>query len=169
MFSLTPHKERLTKKRGAIKSFKARAEAKRTALDKLADMFTTFFGTMAFLAFNMAFFALWLLWNTGMIPGLAILDPFPFGLLTTVVSLEAIFLAIVVLISQNRASKIAELREEVDLYINTYSESEITKMIYLQTLLLEKNGIDISGDKEVQKMLHVLESDTIEHELERQL
>lgn len=169
MFNVIPHKERLSKKRGAIKSFKARAEAKRGSVDKIADMLTQIFGTVTFLALNVIFFIVWLTWNTGMIPGLTIVDPYPFGLLTSVVSLEAIFLAIVVLISQNRASKVAELREEVDLYITTYAESEITKLMYLQTLLLEKNGIDISDDKEVQKMLHALESDSIEQELEKQL
>jgi uncharacterized membrane protein len=86
-----------------------------------------------------------------------------------IVSLEAIFLAIIVLISQNRESNIAELREEIDLYINTYAESEITKLIYLQTLLLKKNGIDISEDQEVKNMLESLEPGKIGEELEKQL
>jgi uncharacterized membrane protein len=112
---------------------------------------------------------LWIVWNTGLIPALPVFDPFPFGFLTMAVSLEAIFLAVIVLISQNREAKIAELREEVELYINTYAESEITKMMYLQTLLLKKNGVDISADEEVQEMLKNLEADKIERELEKQL
>jgi uncharacterized membrane protein len=97
------------------------------------------------------------------------LIPFPFGLLTTVVSLEAIFLAIIVLISQNREARIAELREEVELYINTYAEDEITKVMYLITLLLEKNGIDVSEDTDLRNMLQNVDSDVIEKELEKQL
>lgn len=104
-----------------------------------------------------------------MIPGLPSIDPFPFGLLTMVVSLEAIFLAIIVLISQNREARIAELREEVELYINTYAENEITKILYLQSLLLKKHGIDTSEDTEIAEMLKNLEADKIEHELEKQL
>lgn len=86
-----------------------------------------------------------------------------------VVSLEANFLAIIVLISQNRQARVAELREEVDLYINTYAESEITKVIYLQKLLLEKNGVDLSKDEELMRILEDLESDKIEKELGNQL
>jgi uncharacterized membrane protein len=156
-------------RRNTIRSFKARANAKRSATDKFADFLTAAFGTVFFLVFNAAFFAVWIIWNTGMVPGIGVLDPFPFGLLTMVVSLEAIFLAIIVLISQNREARVAELREEVELYINTYAESEITKLIYLQTLLLEKNGIDISKDEDLQNMLKSLESDEIEKELEKQL
>jgi uncharacterized membrane protein len=118
---------------------------------------------------NAGFFAVWIAWNTGLVPGLSIADPFPFGLLTMVVSLEAIFLAIIVLISQNRENRIAELREEVELYINTYAESEITKLIYMQKLLLEKSGVDLSHDKDLQDMMKNLQSDVIEEELEKQL
>ena len=161
--------DRVSRRRNAISSFKTRANAKRSTVDKIADGLTASFGTVFFLVLNAVFFAVWIICNIGFIPGLTIIDPFPFGLLTMVVSLEAIFLAIIVLISQNRESRIAELREEVELYINTYAESEITKLIYLQTLLLEKNGIDISSDTEVQGMLKNLESDVIEEELKKQL
>lgn len=161
--------DRVSQRLDAISSFKARANAKRSTVDKIADGLTAYFGTVFFLVLNAVFFAVWIVWNMGFVSGLAIIDPFPFGLLTMVVSLEAIFLAIIVLISQNRESKIAELRQEFELYINTYAESEITKLIYLQTLLLEKNGIDISNDTEVQSMLKALESDVIEEELKKQL
>lgn len=159
----------VARRRASIRSFKAKTDAKRSTTDKIADFLTASFGTVFFLVFNLVFFAVWILWNTGMIPGLAIIDPFPFGLLTMVVSLEAIFLATVVLISQNREARINELREEVELYINTYAESEITKLMYLQTLLLKKNGIDISKDADVQQMLTSLESEEIEKELKKQL
>ncbi|MBP6946148.1 MAG: DUF1003 domain-containing protein [Candidatus Pacebacteria bacterium] len=163
------HHERVSRRRTAIQSFKARANAKRNLADKIADWLTESFGTVFFLGLNGIFFLFWITWNSGVFPHIPVRDPFPFGLLTMVVSLEAIFLAIVVLISQNRETKIAELREEVELYINTYAESEITKLIYLQTLLLEKSGIDISKDTELQEMLKTLESDAIEDELQRQL
>lgn len=152
-----------------IQSLKAKANAKKKLSDKAADFLTSFFGTVSFLTFNALFFLIWILWNTGFIPGWDIIDPFPFGLLTMVVSLEAIFLAIIVLISQNREARVAELRSEIDLYIDQYSESEITKIMYLLTLLLEKNGIDISEDKEVQAMLKKLQSAKIEKALEKQL
>lgn len=165
----TAIKEGVERKRRTIRSFKAKANQNRSPSDKLADLLTVSFGTVSFLLLNIAFFAFWVLWNTSAIPGLTPIDPFPFGLLTMVVSLEAIFLAIVVLISQNRAAKVAELREEVELYINTYAEDEITKVMHLLTLLLEKNGIDVSKDEDLQDMLQEVDSDVIEDELEKQL
>lgn len=156
-------------RRDTIRSFKAKVNSKRSISDKLADLMTASFGTVAFLLVNALFFFVWILWNTGHIAGLAPIDPFPFGLLTMVVSLEAIFLAIIVLVSQNREARIAELREEVELYINTYAENEITKVMYLLTLLLEKNGIDLSKDEDLKAMLADIDSDVIEQELEKQL
>ncbi len=161
--------DHVVRRRNTIKSFKAKANASRSTTDKIADFLTESFGTVFFLLLNAIFFAIWIVWNTGLVPAMPIIDPFPFGLLTMVVSLEAIFLAIIVLISQNREARIAELREEVELYINTYAENEITKMMYLQTLLLEKNGIDLSKDEDLQAMLKTLESDKIEKELQKQL
>lgn len=161
--------EKAAKRRSTIRSFKAKANKKRSISDKVADLMTASFGTVLFLILNMIFFTGWVLWNTGKIPGMTPIDPFPFGLLTMVVSLEAIFLAIIVLISQNREARVAELREEVELYINTYAENEITKAMYLLTLLLEKNGIDLSKDQDLQDMLQNVDSNVIERELEKQL
>ena len=135
--------------------------ARRSASEKLADWLTSSFGTVTFLVGNVLFFVLWIAFNA--------VDPYPYSFLTMVVSLEAIFLAVIVLISQNREGKVTELREEIELYINTYAESEITKVMHLLTLLLEKQGIDVSADKELQSMLKSLREDDIEEELGKQL
>src|SRR5688500_15918541 len=73
-------------------------------------------------------------------------DPFPFGLLTMIVSLEAIVLAIVVLSSQNRAAHVADLREETDLQLVIITERELTKVLELVTLLAQKGGIQVAQD-----------------------
>jgi uncharacterized membrane protein len=156
-------------RRQQIRSFKAKADSRRTVWDKAADALTAYSGTVAFLAGNIGFFSLWMLWNAGYIPGPTPVDPAPFSLLTMLVSLEAIFLAIVVLISQNREARIAELREEMELYINTYAEHEITKIMYLLTVLLEKQGVDLSTDTDLQEMLKEIDRDAVESELEKQL
>lgn len=157
------------RKRSSLGSFKGKVSIKRSRADRVADFLTESFGTIFFLVSNALLFMVWIVWNLGFIPGVPIFDPLPFGFLTMIVSLEAILLAIVVLISQNREAKIAELREEVDLYINTYAEREITKLIYLQTLLLKKHGISIAKDADIDQMLKNLKSDEIEQELEKQL
>lgn len=160
---------RLRSRRRIIQSFEVKANANRTITEKMADFMTAKFGSMAFLLLNALWFSSWILINTGFIPGVVPFDPFPFGLLTMVVSLEAIFLAITVLIAQNRAAKTDDLREEVGLQINTIAEEEITKMMELQVLLLEKSGIDVSNDAELKKMLEPTDTSKIEKTLEKQI
>jgi uncharacterized membrane protein len=171
MKHLTPSTiaEHAARRRDTIRSFKAKVNTRRSSLDRVADMLTASFGTVPFLVLNVFFFIFWIVWNTGNIRGLAPIDPFPFIFLTMLVSLEAIMLAIIVLISQNREARIAELREEVELYINTYSETEITKIMYMLNLLLKKHEIDLSTDTDLQDMLKNIDSEVIESELEKQL
>lgn len=160
---------RLKSRRRVIQSFEAKSRAGRTISERVADYITSRLGSMPFLVINVLWLFIWITINTGFTPIVPPFDPFPFGLLTMVVSLEAIFLAIVVLISQNRVAKTDDLREEIELQINTIAEEEITKMIELQVLLLEKNGIDISKDTELQQMLEPTDTDRIEQDLEKQI
>lgn len=167
--SIVPHDVKVTRRREVIKSFKAKADAKRTRTEKFADWMTSYFGSINFLIINVAWFIIWIGYNTIAITGIVPFDPFPFGLLTMIVSLEAICLAVIVLISQNREARIAELREEVDLQINTITENELTKAIYLMTVLMEKNGINIDDDPDLKEMLLPVRSEEIERHLLEQL
>jgi uncharacterized membrane protein len=81
--------------------------------------------------FHAIWFALWIAINTELIPGIVAFDPFPFQLLTMVVSLEAIFLALFVLASQNRLGKQADLRANHDLQIDMLVEREMTAVLQL--------------------------------------
>ncbi len=165
---LTPHQEAVQGRRKAIKSFKAKADAKRTPSEKFADLLTIKFGTVMFLVLNVIWFVAWILINTNMIPAIEPFDPFPFGLLTMIVSLEAIMLAIIVLISQNREAHVSELREEIELQLNTVVEGEVTKLISLMAILLEKQGVKID-DPELKKMLKPIDSAEMIRQLEVEL
>lgn len=162
------HPTKLKHHRLVIQSLRAKADAKRTLSDKFADSLTSKFGSVIFLSLNGLWFLVWIVINTGLVPGVEPFDPFPFGLLTMIVSLEAIFLAIIVLISQNRAARVAELREEIDLQINSIAETEISKTIMLLGLLLEKNGIELD-DPDIADMVRPIRSQDIERALEEQL
>ena len=152
-----------------VHSVKAKHDATRSWPELVADAITDAFGSILFLALNFLWFVVWMTINLGLIPGIQPFDPFPFGLLTMVVSLEAIFLSIFVLLSQKRGSKIDALREEVDLQVDIIMEQEVTKVMHLIVLLLEKNGIDTSQDAELQEMLKSLNTSKIEKVLERQI
>ncbi len=159
----------LEENKKTVQSFRARMDRTRTSSEKVADFLTTKLGSIPFLLLNILFFIIWVLWNTSSLPGVEPFDPYPFGLLTTIVSLQAIILAIIVLISQSRAAKVNDLREEAEYYINSYAENEITKLLYLQTLLLKKNGIDVSEDPDLQRMLQSVDHGEIERELQKEI
>lgn len=155
--------------RQIIKSFEAKLAGKKKTSEKFADYVTSNFGSIGFFLFNIAWFAIWITWNLGLISGLPIFDPYPFILLITIVSLEAIILSVMVLISQNRTAKIDRLRAEVTLQVDLISEQEITKILSLLLLLLEKHGVDVNSDPEVQKMLKKVDPWYIEKKIEEQL
>lgn len=162
-------KQKLSTRKKIIKSIKAQSDAKRKPTEVVADWLTKIFGSMTFLLFNVVWFAVWITINMGFIPSIAPFDPFPFGLMTMMVSLEAIALAIIVLISQNRASKISDLREETALQIDLISEEEITKLIKLHVMILKQQGIDISEDEELAKMLNPISPEQIEKALQKEI
>jgi uncharacterized membrane protein len=93
----------------------------RKAQDELTDAVTAFAGSLSFVYLHVAWFTVWVLLNVGVF-GLAAFDGFPFGLLTLIVSLEAIFLSTFVMISQNRQAARADVRSELDFETNLRSE-----------------------------------------------
>jgi uncharacterized membrane protein len=155
--------------RKMLHSIKARADAKRNRTQKLADWMTKTFGSMTFLIFNVLFFLFWVLINCGYFINIQPFDPYPFNLLTTAVSLEAIFLAISVLISQNRSARVDDIREELHLQINLIAEKEITKIMKMTAMLLEKHGVDVSNDPELKKLLKPVIESELEKKLEKEI
>ncbi|HVF55418.1 MAG TPA: DUF1003 domain-containing protein, partial [Pyrinomonadaceae bacterium] len=98
-----------------------------TPLQRIADWIAWFSGSMLFLTINAAWFLVWIAVNT--LPlGLEHFDPFPFGLLTMIVSLEAIFLSCFVLISQNRQAEKDRVRADIEYDINIKAELEVAHL-----------------------------------------
>ena len=106
--------------------------------DRIADALTAFSGSITFVYLHVGWFVLWLLANRGAFGSRFVFDPFPFGLLTLVVSLEAIFLSTFVLISQNRQAARADLRSELDYETNVGSE-------IWSRAIAEKLGVDVAA------------------------
>ena len=94
-----PYPKDRNQNENTLKSIRAKADEKRSFIEIITDRLTAFFGSHIFLFANALFFIIWMLINTGLIPGVQPFDKFPFSLLTTAASLEAIMLAILVLIS----------------------------------------------------------------------
>jgi CRP/FNR family cyclic AMP-dependent transcriptional regulator len=97
-----------------------------TTIEKVADVIAEFSGSISFLMLNAVWFTCWIGWN--LLPGVKHFDPYPFGFLTMVVSLEAIFLSIFVLVSQNRQGAKDRLRADAEYEVNLKAELEITHL-----------------------------------------
>jgi uncharacterized membrane protein len=152
----------------AFRAVKAQHAAKRTLVENVADRLTGVASSTPFLLLHLVWFGGWIIWNSGLTP-LRPFDPYPFGFLTMVVSLEAIFLSIFVLMSQNRESAIAELREEVMLQVNLRMEEELTKTLQLLAGLYGRLGYKVGEDAELLEMLQPLDAHALEKELAEQI
>jgi CRP/FNR family transcriptional regulator, cyclic AMP receptor protein len=112
-------------------------EVRSTTAEKIADVIAAFSGSITFLVVNAVWFLAWIVWNTAPF-GQRTFDPYPFGFLTMVVSLEAIFLSIFVLVSQNRQAAKDRLRAEAEYEVNLKAELEIRQLHEKMDFLAEE-------------------------------
>ena len=155
-------------RRQLLRSFEAKSLRSRSFLTQIADDLTAICGSTYFLLFHVILFAAWISVNTGQFPQIKPFDPYPFGLLTMVVSLEAIFLSIFVLVSQNRSSYISTIRDEVHLGVNLIAEEEITKILEVLADIRKEMGIK-KADPQLEKMLERIDTGYIERSILEQL
>jgi uncharacterized membrane protein len=160
--------DRLTRRRRIFRSFEAKSLNNRGVLERISDTITNFSGSIPFLFAHIVWFAIWIAVNVHLIPGIEAFDPFPFGLLTMIVSLEAIVLSVFVLLSQNSAAKIDSLRAELNLQVNLIAEEEITKTLEMLANIQKKLGI-LEEDIELERMLNRIDTSYIERSLQRQM
>jgi uncharacterized membrane protein len=112
----------------ASRNVNVEAADTRTAVQKVADWISEFSGSIPFLMIHVVVFALWILLNVAWVPHAPMFDPFPFGLLTMVVSLEAIILSVFVLLSQNRQAAKDRIRGDIEYDVNLKAELEIAHL-----------------------------------------
>jgi uncharacterized membrane protein len=114
----------------AVARLEEHARSKRSAVACVSDAITSCAGNEWSVAGHAIWFGGWILFNTGALPlPWEPFDPFPFSLLTSIVSLEAIFLTLFVLASQNRLTLEADKRAHLDLQIDLLAEQEMTVLL----------------------------------------
>ena len=104
-----------------ISDERKRFAAARRLEDKVADKITNFAGSLNFVYLHAVWFVVWIADNMGIFGTNNRFDDFPFGLLTMIVILEAIFLSTFVMVSQNRQAKRSEFRAQADFESNLQS------------------------------------------------
>ena len=162
------HIDRVERRRQLYRSFEAQALKHRSFFERISDDLNSAFGNITFLIVNIGWFFIWITINLGLIPDIEPFDPFPFGLLTMVVSLEAIILAIFILVAQNRQSYVSSMREELHLQVNLIAEEEVTKALAILAEIREHMGIK-EKDPELDEMLRRLNTGYIERRLSEQM
>jgi uncharacterized membrane protein len=119
-------------------------EAVMKAQDRVADRITNFAGSLNFVYLHSVWFGIWVLLNVGLLGASVEFDKFPFGLLTMIVSLEAIFLSTFVMIGQNRQAAFAGAKAQHDFVENELelkTNTELTRQIHQLTTELHRRMI----------------------------
>ena len=164
------HPAVLRKNIQAIAELEQRVLHQRGPAARLSDAISRSMGSAPFALIHIVWFAAWFLLNAGLVSGFEPFDPFPFSLLTLVVSLEAIFLSVFLLMSQNRLRRQAEKRAHLDLQVNMLAEQELTAILRMVHALCEKHGVDVpTSDDRIEELVRETDVHTVAAALEDRL
>ena len=138
-----------------------------TTAEHIANKITAFAGSTPFIIFHIVWFGGWILINSGITPGIVPFDPFPFSFLTLVVSLEAIFLTLLVLMSQNRMTKEADKRAHLDLQINMLDEQETTMILRMVQKITRHLGLEEETGGSINDLSEATDIDSLAKKIDK--
>ncbi len=138
--------------------------------EKVSDLFVSLMGSMPFLVSHVLFFSAWFTVNFGAVPGVEPFGPFPFGILTLILSAEGVFHAIFILISQNRMARQSDKRAHLDLQVSILAEQEMTMMLRMQQRLCEHLGVEVANVRhEAKRLMEQTDVDRLVNKLEEKM
>lgn len=142
---------------------------RRSGADRIAAGITRAAGSMVFVWVHILWYGGWIGVNLNLVPGAPVFDPYPFNFLTLVVSLEAIFLSLFVLNSQNRMSREADRRGQLEFQVNLLAEQENTKTLEMLDAICRHLGLPMTSDDELHKLSERTDVDRLATDLDKQL
>jgi uncharacterized membrane protein len=140
----------------------------RSRVDHVASLITRKAGSASVIVFHTIWFLIWVVLNVRLL-NLEPFDPYPFSLLTTIVSLESIFLTLFVLVSQNRMSQEADRRAELDLQVNLLAEKESTMVLRILRDISTHLGLEGKASAELRELLKETHIDELADKLDKAL
>src|SRR6478672_12378522 len=149
-----------------VMALEAAEHQKATTADRVADAITVFSGSVRFVWVSVALIAGWIGANL-LLPARDRLDPFPFPLLTLVLSVEAIFLAIFILMSQNRAAKISQKRGHLDLQLDLLSEERSPRMLLMLEDIGRVVGAEFCSGTEVEILAAATQPESLSRQIDQ--
>jgi uncharacterized membrane protein len=145
----------------AIVDLEERSRQTRNWQERLSDRVAAVAGTVGFVLFHLVLFTAWAAWNA-LAPESLRFDPYPYGLLTFIVSLEGVLIATFVLITQNRMSRQADARDHLNLQIDLLAEQETTAMLRMLRHISDRVGAS-TDDPDFQRAERLAEeTDVVE-------
>ena len=137
----------------------AALDLQRTVGERVADGFAAVVGSWTFIIVQSVLLAVWVIVN--LIAWQHRWDPYPFILLNLVLSFQAAYASPIIMMSQNRQSRIADRRNQLDLQINLLAEQESTETLRLLRKLCEHSGIDPGADPHFDALLGATRPDEL--------
>jgi uncharacterized membrane protein len=119
--------------------------------EKISSKISGFAGHLRFLMIHLVIIALYVLLNRGIF-GIKPFDPYPFGLLVGILTVEVLFLSTFILISQNRQQKEADQRADLSLQMSLLNQHELTRALRMLDAIQDKLGIPNDGDIELREL-----------------
>ena len=155
---------------GTIAKHELEFLARRSSAERLGDLTAAIVGNLGFVAAHIFLFLFWILANTLDMPPIPHFDPVPFSLLGTIVAMEAILLASLILMRQARLARRADEREHLMLQILLLTEKEVTAVISMNQQIAAKVGLrDMENNKEIEQLGRNTSIDEVAQDIQRSL
>jgi uncharacterized membrane protein len=143
---------------------------RRTPAERLGDSIAGFAGSLSFVCIHLLIFAGWIVMNTFSVGHIRHFDPEPYSLLGTVVALEAILLASIILMRQSRMSRRAEERDHLMLQILMLTEKEITTVLGMDRQIANRVGLkNLDNDREIEQLSQHISIDDVAQTIKESL
>ena len=143
---------------------------RRSSSERLADAVGVFAGSLLFVVLHLGLVIVWLVVNSGEIPGIRPFDPHPFSLLGVIVVVEAVILSSFILMRQNRMMRRGQRRDHLNLQVDLLAEKEITKVLQMVHAICGHMGLqNIMADKEIRELSQTTSMESLSQTLEDRL
>jgi uncharacterized membrane protein len=144
--------------------------ARRSPAERLGDLTAAIVGNLGYVAAHILLFFCWILVNTLNVPHIPHFDPMPFTLLGTVVAMEAILLASLILMRQSRLARRADEREHLVLQILLLTEKEVTAVISMNQQIASKVGLsEMENSEQIEQLSQSTSIDEVAQDIQKSL
>jgi uncharacterized membrane protein len=141
---------------------------RRSRVERIGDRIARFFGSLWFIAAHVLFFAVWIVLNVRILPGVVAYDPYPFPFLGFIVGCEFIFLTTFVLINQNLQSRRQEKWGHLTLQVALLTEQEVTKTLQMLHMISQELGLEkVVADQESKDLAQTTPVTVLVEEIEK--